>query len=85
MKTKNHTAIKPSQTDKIVEYMQKLEHRLKNVVELLRQVILNTDKFIGEEIFWNAPAFFYKGKWNRLIPKSIKDTLLASTCTKRTV
>ena len=38
----------------------------------LREVILTTDASIGEEIFWNAPTFFYTGEMKPFDPKEYK-------------
>ncbi len=53
---------KASQSDKVNEYMRQLDHPLKEVVEALRQVILQADPAVGEEVKWNAPSFFYTGE-----------------------
>src|SRR5258706_16461462 len=71
MKPKNDD-IKPSETNKVNEYMQSLKHPLVKVIEVLRQIILNTDKEIGEEIKWNAPTFFYIGEMKPFNPKEYK-------------
>jgi hypothetical protein len=49
-----------------------LKHPLKNVVEQLRTIILGADPAIGEEIKWNAPAFFYTGPMAPFDPKQHK-------------
>ena len=72
MKPKDNGAVKPSQPEKVNEFMEKLEHPLKNVAEALRQIILKADKEIGEEIFWNAPSFFYTGPMKPFNPKEYK-------------
>jgi hypothetical protein len=53
-----------------------MRHPLKNVVEALRQVILNTDPEIGEEIKWNAPTCFYSGEMRPSDPKEYKRYLI---------
>lgn len=53
---------KPSEPDKVNEYMKSLKHPLAEVVEALRQIILKIDSEIGEEIKWNAPTFLYTGE-----------------------
>jgi hypothetical protein len=63
---------KPSEPDKVDEYMRKLKHPLAEVVEALRRIILSTDKEIGEEIKWNAPTFFYAGEMKPSNPKEYK-------------
>lgn len=72
MKTKKEVSVKLSQPDKVDAFMQKLEHPLKDAAEVLRQIILDTDKTIGEEIFWNAPCFFYTGEMEPFNPKEYK-------------
>jgi hypothetical protein len=60
MKTKPNTSTKPSEPEKVDAYMRGLKHPLGDVVEALRRIILSTDREIGEEVKWNAPAFFYR-------------------------
>ena len=69
--TKNNT-IKPSEPDKVDEYMKNCKHPLVKVVEALRQIILSNDKEIGEEVKWNAPTFFYSGEMKPSDPKEYK-------------
>ena len=63
---------KPSEPEKIDAYMTTLKHPLANVVADLRRIILATHKEIGEEIKWNAPAFFYAGKMKPTNPKEYR-------------
>jgi hypothetical protein len=63
---------KASEPEKVDAYMAKLQHPLAKVVEDLRQIILSTDKEIGEEIKWNAPTFFYAGKMKPTNPKEYR-------------
>ncbi len=63
---------KPSEPGKVDAYMDKLKHPLAKVVEDLRQIILSTDKEIGEEIKWNAPTFFYAGGMKPTNPKEYR-------------
>lgn len=39
------------------QFMQALDHPLKPEIEQLRQIMLNADPQICEEIKWNAPSF----------------------------
>ena len=63
---------KASEHEKVDAYMARLIHPLVKVVENLRQIILSTDKEIGEEIKWNAPTFFYAGKMKPTNPKEYR-------------
>lgn len=76
---------KSSEPDKVDAYMAKLDYPLKNVVQAVRELILSTDREIGEEVKWNAPTFFYTGEMWPFGPKSINVTLLFLTCIKKTV
>jgi hypothetical protein len=62
----------PSQTEVVDAYMKKLKHPLKNAAQLIREIILEADKNIGEEIAWNAPAFYYTGKMKPFAPTEYK-------------
>ena len=61
MRAKPDLETKASKPDEVNAHMCKLKHPLADVVEALRQVILDADGDIGEEIKWNAPSFFYTG------------------------
>ena len=63
---------KPSDTAAVDDYMKKLKHPLKNVAAALRELIIATDKSVGEEIAWNAPSFFYTGAMKPFNPKEYK-------------
>jgi hypothetical protein len=63
---------KPSEWDKVDAYMNNLKHPLAGVAKALREIILKTDPEIGEEIKWNAPAFFYAGELPPFNPKDYK-------------
>ena len=66
------TSTKPSETEKVDAYLAKLTHPLADVVGALRKIILSTDPEVGEEIKWNAPAFFYTGELPPFNPKEYK-------------
>jgi hypothetical protein len=46
-----------------------LKHPLAGVAKALREIILKADSEIGEEIKWNAPAFFCTGELPPFNPK----------------
>lgn len=69
---------KPSQTDEVDEWMKAFNHPLREVLERLREIILETDSEIGEEIKWNAPSFFYTGAMQPFDPTAYKRHLIVS-------
>ncbi len=48
-------------TPKVNEFMDKLDHPFKAEVQAVREIILNVNKHITEDIKWAAPSFSYKG------------------------
>jgi hypothetical protein len=67
---------KPSDAEAVDAYMKKLKHPLAALAESLRQTILAADRCIGEEIKWNAPAFFYTGALQPFDPKEYRRHLV---------
>ena len=67
---------KISDPERVDAYMAGVKHPLKNVVEALRSIILRADSAIGEEIKWNAPAFFYTGPMKPFDPKEYRRHLV---------
>jgi len=63
---------KTSEPAKVDAYMKALKHPLADVAAALRSIILRADPSIGEEIKWNAPAFFYAGALPPFNPKDYK-------------
>ena len=63
---------KASEPQKVDAYVAKLKHPLAQVVKDLRRIILSIDGEIGEEIKWNAPAFFYAGPMKPSDPKEYR-------------
>ena len=71
MKVKENVS-KPSEPDKVDAYMKNVKHPLAGVAKALREIILKADPKIGEEIKWNAPAFFYTGELPQFNPQEHK-------------
>jgi hypothetical protein len=74
---------KASEREKVDAYMGRLKHPLAKVVEELRQIILSSDKEIGEEIKWNAPTFFYAGKMKATNPKEYRRYIVVFNLLKK--
>ena len=72
MPKKQSLSTKQSESAQVDAFVRALKHPLKNLVEELRAIILKADTAIGEEIKWNAPAFFYTGAMADFDPKQHK-------------
>jgi hypothetical protein len=51
-----------NQSEEVNQFMEKLEHPLKEAIEQARAIILDSDPQISEHIKWNAPSFLYNGE-----------------------
>jgi len=71
-------AMKAKLTDQeqVTEHIKKLKATVAEVVETLRQIILSTDKEIGERIKWNNPSFYYTGEMREFDPKEYKRDII---------
>jgi hypothetical protein len=65
-------SIKLTDSEQVTELIQKLDPEFGKIIEAIRQIILSTDKEIGEHIKWNAPSFFYTGEMKPFNPKEYK-------------
>jgi hypothetical protein len=80
---KTEPVTKSSDPIPVDAYCAKLKHPLVKVVAALRGVILKADTTIGEEIKWNAPAFFYSGPLPPSDPKKYARYLVVLNLYKR--
>lgn len=64
--------LKKSDGEQVREFIQQLEAGPGKIIDTIRQIILNTDKEIGERIKWNNPAFYYLGEMKPFNPKEYK-------------
>jgi hypothetical protein len=69
-------ATRPSESESVEAYMDRLKHPLADVVAALRRIILKADRSVGEEVKWNAPAFFYMGEMRAFDPKTYERHLV---------
>ena len=65
-------AIKLSDTEQVIQHIKKLDPAIGKTAETLRQIILSTDKEVGERIKWNNPSFYYTGEMKPFDPKEYK-------------
>ena len=63
---------KLSDKEQVTEHIKKLDPAFGKIIETIRQIILKTDKEIGERIKWNNPSFYYTGEMKAFDPKEYK-------------
>ena len=63
---------KLSDEEQVSLHIKQLDPALGKIVETIRQIILSTDKEIGERIKWNNPSFYYTGEMKAFDPKEYK-------------
>lgn len=63
---------KLSDKEQVTEHISKLDPQIGKIVETIRQIILSTDKEIGERIKWNNPSCYYTGEMKPFDPKEYK-------------
>ena len=56
----------------VTTHIQQMPPALGEIVETIRQLILQTDPIIGEQIKWNSPSFFYNGEMKAFAAKEYK-------------
>jgi hypothetical protein len=76
MKADKNVTTKLSNTGQVTQHIQKLESGLGKIVQYIRQIILSTDKEIGEQIKWNNPSFYYTGEMKPFEPKEYKRDMI---------
>jgi hypothetical protein len=47
--------------EQVANFLRTVKHPLKAAIEALRELILNSDKSITEQIKWNGPSFCFGG------------------------
>jgi hypothetical protein len=56
----------------VTAFIANLEPDLSALVQQIRQLIVDSDCHVGEQIKWNSPAFFYQGDMKSFNPKEFK-------------
>lgn len=67
---------KPTDEEQVTAHIKSLEPALGKTIEYIRQIVLSTDKEIGERIKWNNPSFYYTGEMKPFDPKEYKRELI---------
>jgi hypothetical protein len=70
------TPPKLTDQEQVTRHIKKLEPEVGKIVEVIRKIILSTDKEIGERIKWNNPSFYYTGEMKPFDPKEYKREII---------
>lgn len=65
-----------SDQQQVTAHIKKLDPQMGTIVQYLREVILATDKEIGERIKWNNPSFYFTGELKTFDPKEYKRDMI---------
>lgn len=69
-------SIKLTDSEQVTEHIKKLEPAFGKIIEVIRQIILKSDKEVGEHIKWNNPSFYYTGEMKPFDPKEYKRDII---------
>ena len=78
-------AVKLTDTEQVTVHIKKLDPSIGKIIETIRQIILKTDKEIGERIKWNNPSFYYTGEMKPFDPKEYKRELIVMNLFKERI
>ena len=66
----------------VSDFIQKMEPPFAELIEAIRQLILDADKEVGEQVKWISPAFFYTGDMKPFDPKEYKRDIVVINARK---
>ncbi len=73
---------KLSPEQEVQDFFSKLNHPLKEALQLIRKLILESDADVAEHIKWNSPSFYYSGEMKDFDPKEYKRDIVVSNLHK---
>jgi hypothetical protein len=62
--------------EQVTAHIEKLEPGPREIIQQLREIILTSDKEVGERIKWNNPSFYYTGEMKQFNPKEYKREII---------
>ena len=78
-------SVKLTDTEQVTAHIKKLDPSFGKIIETIRQIILKTDKEIGEHIKWNNPSFYYTGEMKPFDPKEYKREIIVMNLFKERI
>ena len=77
--------VKLSDEEQVSAHIQKLEPELGKTIQAIREIILSTNKEVGEQIKWNNPSFYFTGEMKPFDPKEYKRDIVVMNLHKRRI
>jgi len=74
---------KPTKTNEVNNYLERLVHPMKEVVLEIRTIILSKFPEISEQIKWNSLSFYYNGEMTPFNAKEYKRDLIVLNLNKK--
>ncbi|MBI3235664.1 MAG: DUF1801 domain-containing protein [Bacteroidetes bacterium] len=71
------------EVESVEAFIQKIESPIKELLLAIREVVLDVDNEIGEQIKWNVPAFCYTGEMKPFDPKEYKRDMIVTNYHKK--
>jgi len=78
-------AVKLTDAEQVTAHIKKLNPSFGKIIEAIRQIVLKTDKEIGERIKWNNPSFYYTGEMKPFDPKEYKREIIVMNLFKERI
>jgi len=78
-------SVKLTDTEQVTAHIKKLDPSFGKIIETIRQIILKTNKEIGERIKWNNPSFYYTGEMKPFDPKEYKREIIVMNLFKERI
>jgi len=71
--------------EQVTNFIQSLEPSFRATIQLIREIILETDTSISEQIKWNNPSFYYNGEMKPFNPKEYKRDMIVMNLHKNRI
>jgi len=78
-------AVKLTDAEQVTAHIKKLDPSFGKIIAVIRQIVLKTDKEIGEHIKWNNPSFYYTGEMKPFDPKEYKREIIVMNLFKERI
>lgn len=66
------------EVESVMSVIDKQDSPVKEILKAVREMVLNADPEISEQIKWNVPAFYYHGEMKPFDPKEYKRDMIVT-------